>query len=34
MGVDQDDFYEAISSFSGASKRLEKVARKYQLCGV
>lgn len=25
MGVDQDDFYEAISSFSGASKRLEKV---------
>jgi UDP-N-acetylmuramate: L-alanyl-gamma-D-glutamyl-meso-diaminopimelate ligase len=26
MGVDQNDFYEAISSFSGASKRLEKVA--------
>jgi len=26
MGVDQDDFYEAISSFCGASKRLEKVA--------
>ena len=26
MGVDQEDFYEAISSFSGASKRLEKVA--------
>ena len=26
MGIDQDDFYEAISSFSGASKRLEKVA--------
>ena len=26
MGVDQDDFYEAISSFLGASKRLEKVA--------
>jgi UDP-N-acetylmuramate: L-alanyl-gamma-D-glutamyl-meso-diaminopimelate ligase len=26
MGVDQDDFYEAISSFSGARKRLEKVA--------
>ncbi|MDC1355342.1 Mur ligase family protein [Flavobacteriaceae bacterium] len=25
MGVDQDDFYEAISSFFGASKRLEKV---------
>ncbi len=27
MGVDQDDFYEAISSFSGASKRLELVAK-------
>jgi len=26
MGVDEDDFYEAIASFSGASKRLEKVA--------
>ena len=26
MGVDEDDFYEAISSFKGASKRLEKVA--------
>ena len=26
MGVDEDDFYEAISSFSGASKRLEKLA--------
>jgi len=25
MGVDEDDFYEAISSFKGASKRLEKV---------
>jgi len=25
MGVDEDDFYEAISSFNGASKRLEKV---------
>ena len=25
MGVDEDDFYEAIASFSGASKRLEKV---------
>jgi UDP-N-acetylmuramate: L-alanyl-gamma-D-glutamyl-meso-diaminopimelate ligase len=26
MGVDADDFYEAISSFKGASKRLEKIA--------
>ncbi|MFT5214875.1 MAG: UDP-N-acetylmuramate: L-alanyl-gamma-D-glutamyl-meso-diaminopimelate ligase, partial [Patiriisocius sp.] len=26
MGVDEDDFYEAIESFSGASKRLEKIA--------
>ncbi len=26
MGVDEDDFYEAIMSFKGASKRLEKVA--------
>ena len=26
MGVDEDDFYEAIVSFSGASKRLEKIA--------
>ncbi len=26
MGIDEDDFYEAISSFKGASKRLEKVA--------
>jgi len=25
MGIDEDDFYEAITSFSGASKRLEKV---------
>lgn len=25
MGVDEDDFYEAISSFTGASKRLEKI---------
>lgn len=25
MGVDEDDFYEAIASFSGASKRLEKI---------
>jgi len=26
MGVDEDDFYEAIDSFKGASKRLEKIA--------
>ena len=26
MGVDEDDFYEAIASFTGASKRLEKIA--------
>lgn len=26
MGVDVDDFYEAISTFKGASKRLEKIA--------
>ena len=26
MGVDEDDFYEAIASFNGASKRLEKIA--------
>jgi|TARA_Y100000385_G_scaffold137952_1_gene143325 UDP-N-acetylmuramate: L-alanyl-gamma-D-glutamyl-meso-diaminopimelate ligase len=26
MGVDEADFFEAISSFSGASKRLEKLA--------
>ncbi len=26
MGVDQDDFYEAIATFKGASKRLEKIA--------
>lgn len=25
MGVDQEDFYEAIASFKGASKRLEKL---------
>ena len=25
MGVDEDDFYEAIASFNGASKRLEQV---------
>ncbi|WP_373057144.1 UDP-N-acetylmuramate--L-alanine ligase [Zunongwangia sp. H14] len=26
MGIDEDDFYEAIATFKGASKRLEKVA--------
>ncbi|TXK72146.1 UDP-N-acetylmuramate--L-alanine ligase [Mesonia sp. K4-1] len=26
MGVDEDEFYEAISTFKGASKRLEKIA--------
>ena len=26
IGVDEDDFYEAIASFKGASKRLEKIA--------
>ncbi|MEZ4778971.1 MAG: Mur ligase family protein [Flavobacteriaceae bacterium] len=26
MGVDAEDFYEAIASFKGASKRLEKIA--------
>ena len=26
MGVDEDDFYEAIATFNGASKRLEKIA--------
>ncbi len=26
MGIDEIDFYEAISSFSGASKRLEQIA--------
>ncbi len=26
LGVDEDDFYEAIASFKGASKRLEKIA--------
>ena len=25
MGIDENDFYEAISSFQGASKRLEKI---------
>ena len=27
MGVDEDDFYEAIATFKGASKRLEKLAK-------
>lgn len=27
MGVDEADFYEAIASFKGASKRLEKIAQ-------
>lgn len=26
MGIDESDFYQAISSFKGASKRLEKIA--------
>ncbi|PTX41958.1 UDP-N-acetylmuramate--alanine ligase/UDP-N-acetylmuramate: L-alanyl-gamma-D-glutamyl-meso-diaminopimelate ligase [Christiangramia gaetbulicola] len=26
MGIDEDDFYEAIATFKGASKRLEKLA--------
>ncbi len=26
MGVDEEDFYEAISSFKGAAKRMEKIA--------
>lgn len=26
MGVDEDEFYEAIASFKGASKRLEKIS--------
>jgi len=28
MGVDEVDFYEAIATFSGASKRMEKIAEK------
>ena len=27
IGVDEEDFYEAIGSFKGASKRLEKIAQ-------
>ena len=30
MGVDEEDFYEAIASFKGASKRLEKIAENSQ----
>ncbi len=30
MGVDEDDFYEAIATFKGASKRLEKIAEHNQ----
>ncbi|GGD87296.1 UDP-N-acetylmuramate--L-alanine ligase [Planktosalinus lacus] len=28
LGVDEDDFYEAITTFKGASKRLEKIAER------
>jgi len=28
MGIDEDDFYEAIATFKGASKRLEKIAER------
>jgi len=27
MGVDENDFYEAIATFKGASKRMEKIAQ-------
>lgn len=30
MGVDEEDFYEAIATFKGASKRLEKLAENKQ----
>lgn len=30
MGVDEADFYEAIATFKGASKRLEKIAENHQ----
>jgi UDP-N-acetylmuramate: L-alanyl-gamma-D-glutamyl-meso-diaminopimelate ligase len=29
MGIDEDDFYEAISTFKGASKRLEKITESH-----
>ncbi|MGB5359762.1 MAG: cyanophycin synthetase, partial [Eudoraea sp.] len=28
MGIDEEDFYEAITSFKGASKRLEKIGER------
>jgi UDP-N-acetylmuramate: L-alanyl-gamma-D-glutamyl-meso-diaminopimelate ligase len=31
MGIDEDDFYEAIVSFKGASKRLEKIIQRLYL---
>ena len=30
MGIDEEDFYEAIASFTGASKRLEKIAENHK----
>ncbi|MEL0454835.1 Mur ligase family protein [Flavobacteriaceae bacterium SZ-1-7] len=30
MGIDEDDFYEAIATFKGANKRLEKIAESKQ----
>lgn len=30
MGIDEDDFYEAIASFKGASRRLERIAENKQ----
>jgi len=30
MGIDEEDFYEAIASFKGASKRLEKITENKQ----
>ena len=30
IGIDEDDFYEAIASFKGAGKRLEKIAENRQ----
>ena len=32
MGIDEDDFYEAIATFKGASKRLEKIAENQHTC--
>ena len=31
MGIDEEDFYEAIASFKGASKRLEKIAESSEI---